>query len=175
MMPIGANAIYDFEVDILECIRLKLIELGQPIPCRICVSPGETVWDDCGNGGQLIATTLNTYYSDVFPADVSEDITASTICGPGMVVARISISLMRCVPTVKGTPPTAPTCEELAEVALLLNRDSYAMRNGILCCLSEQKRVFEIIDFRMGSTNAEGPEGGCVGNEITILVAFMDA
>lgn len=174
-MPIGADAVYDFEVDILECIRLKLIELNLPTPCVICVTPGETVWDDCGNGGQLIASTVETYYSNTFPSDIAEDTTANTTCGPGMVVARISISLMRCMPTVSGNPPRPPSCATMSAVALLLTRDSYALRSGVLCCLNTFKTAFDIVDFRMGGTSVEGPEGGCVGNELTILVAFANA
>lgn len=173
-MTLGPTAIYDIEVQLLECIRLKLIEFGLPVPCKICVTPGEIVWDVCTNEGQLMASTVSVYYSNVFPLDDSQDATTSTVCAPGLTTADITISLMRCAPTVKGNPPRPPSCDELSSVSLGITQDSYAMRMGLLCCLNDMRNNYQIVDYRLGAATVTGPEGGCIGNTISLFVGVTN-
>lgn len=176
MPPItGPSATVDIAEELLECIRLKLVEYDLPLPCRICVVPGEIVYDNCSDGGQLYATIVDSYYSNVFPIDVSTDVTFSSSCAPGMAAANITFSLIRCAPGPKGNPPRPPTCEEYRASALSIGKDNYAMRAGVLCCLADMKRTRQIVDFRMGRAVTAGPEGGCVGTVMTLTLAFIDA
>lgn len=174
-MPTGPGATVAIAQELLECIRLKLVEYELELPCRICVVPGEIVYDNCGAGGQLYASIVDSYYSNVFPIDVANDITFSSSCAPGMAAANITFSLMRCAPGVKGNPPKPPTCDEYEAAALAIGKDNYAMRAGLLCCLADMKRTREIIDFRMGRATTAGPEGGCVGTVMTLTLAFINA
>lgn len=167
--------VYDLELQLITCIEDQLTAIGQPLPCISCIVPGEIVWDECNNGGQLILSTQDMYYSTVFPIDNSQDVVISTVCGPGIATATIIASLMRCAPKVTGNPPRPPTCQQLSETSIGIGRDSYAMRTGILCCLTSMRKNYEIIDFRMGRTTVAGPEGGCVGNIMTLYVGFIEA
>lgn len=169
----AASTVYTIAADLLECAQLSLSEGGQPDPCRICVVPGEISWDQCANGGQLIMGINRVYYSNSFPLELTGETAGATnpLCGPAMVVADYTLSLMRCAPTVTGNPPRFPTCAALDEVAQLVALDSFYMRNGILCCLRDMQRALTIVDYRMTAATVNGPLGDCVGNELSLLVA----
>lgn len=167
--------IYDTAVDLLDCALTGIIDAGLPIPCRVCVVPGEIVWDECGDGGQLEISVSSVFYSTTFPTDTSTDTTNPGVCGPGIAVAALTLSLMRCAPMPKGPVLKAPTCEALSETALLISRDSFALRTSLLCCLKELKNTNMILEYSMGAATVDGPQGGCVGNSISMFVGFANA
>lgn len=166
--------VYDTAAALLECARLGLEEWELPAPCRVCVVPGEIAWDSCENGGQLAISRNRVYYSNVFPTEITQDTVVPAACGPGIVVADYTLSLVRCAPQPKGNPPRPPTCDALSDVALLLDRDAYALRSALLCCLRDLRNDRTIIEWRLGSTQSVGPNGGCVGNTLQILVGYTN-
>lgn len=168
-----ATTVYTIAAELLECARVALDEGGQPDPCRICVVPGEISWDQCANGGQLIMGINRVYYSNSFPLELTGENSGATnpLCGPAMVVADLTLSLMRCAPGPTGNPPRFPTCAALDAVAQLVALDSFYLRSGILCCLRDLQKAYTIVDYRVAAANVDGPIGDCVGNELSILVA----
>lgn len=157
---------------LLDCALDGIVTAGLPIPCRICVVPGGIAWDDCGNGGQLEISISSVYYSDLFPSDTSGDTLSVGVCGPGIAVAAMTLSLMRCAPMPSGLSAKAPSCAELTDTAQLIAQDSYALRTSLLCCLKALKNTHTVLDYRMGPATVDGPEGGCVGNSIALTVGF---
>lgn len=174
-MPSPIDLVFNTAVELLECARVGLEDYGLQAPCRVCVVPGEIVFDTCANGGQLVISTSEIYYANVFPIRITQDTSVPTPCGPGIVVADFTLSLMRCAPGPgKGNPPPPPTCEALQASALEINRDSFVLRSAVMCCLSELKNDRTLIDYRLGGSLVTGPEGGCVGNTVQILVGFTN-
>lgn len=163
------TVVYDVSKNLLDCIGNGLEQLGLPIPCRICVVPGQIAYDDC-NGGQLVVTTLQEYGSYSFPA-VSTDITDGYGCGPPYLAAEYLFSLMRCAPVPQGVTPVVP-CVELDATASLIGRDSYVMRTSLQCCLNNLVETNIIADYTMAPVMRVGPQGGCVGNEVRVRVGF---
>lgn len=168
------TAVFDLAEDLLECAQQGLIDNDLEEPCRVCVVPGEIVWDTCANGGQLVISSPRVYYSNVFPTELAQDSTIPSNCGPGVVVGEYTLSLMRCAPLPKGNPPKGPSCAELRASALQINQDGFALRTSLLCCLAAMRRQNIILEYRLSGSTVIGPEGGCVGNEITILVGLQN-
>lgn len=167
--------IFNVSFNLLDCVFDGIIEAGLPEPCRVCVVPGEIAWDECGDGGQLEISTTSVFYSNIFPTDTSQDITVgSGGCGPGIPVASMTLSLMRCAPLPTGVTSKAPSCAALQETALLVGRDNYVIRNSLLCCLKDLKANSTIVDYRLGPVTIDGPEGGCVGNSVVLFIGLAN-
>ena len=166
--------IFNTSKTLLECILAALEEAGLPIPCRVCAVPGAIAWDDCG-GGQLVVSTVREFQSETFPLEALERGVNSS-CGLPYLVAELTFSLLRCAPSPKGLSTTVP-CEDLEETSILLHRDAFHMRRALSCCLRDLKINYpttEVLDYVVGATERVGPEGGCVGNETTVLVGFFN-
>lgn len=163
--------IFNVSKNLLECILAALEDAGLPIPCRVCVVPGEIAWDDC-QGGQLVVSTTREFQSETFPLEAFERGVNSS-CGLPYLVAELTFNLLRCAPIPKGLSTSVP-CEELEETALLLHKDAYWMRQALSCCLRDMKINYTILDYVVGATTRVGPEGACVGNETTVLVGFVN-
>lgn len=134
---------------------------------RVCyLVPGNIAWDGC-NCGQLALTIQNIFPSVVFPTPAEDDPTTSG-CEVTQLAVRALVSITRCVPgpTNTGQPPT---CASLLASALEQQGDAYAVRRAVACCLSEMKRTRRIWDWRIGSSNFVGPEGGCAGSELSFV------
>jgi len=169
-----ASTVYTIAAELLECARLSLSDGGQPDPCRVCVVPGEIVWDQCANGGQLILGINQVYYSNAFPLELTGEAagTVNPLCGPAYAVADYTLSLMRCAPIPTGNPPRSPSCEALSASAQEIVLDSFYLRNGLLCCLRDMQKDLSIVDYRMSAATVDGPLGDCVGSEISLLVGL---
>lgn len=167
--------IHDTAQALLNCAYEGILEAGLPTPCRICVVPGQIAWDDCSDGGQLEIALDSVFYSTDFPQDTTVDTAVNSACGPGIVVASMTLSLMRCAPMPAGLTARAPTCEALEEAALLVARDNYVLRTSLLCCLKQLRDERIIVDSRLNAMTVGGPQGGCVGNSVVIFIGFANA
>jgi len=163
--------IFDTSKTLLDCILNALEEAGLPIPCRVCAVPGAIAWDDC-TSGQLVVTTVQEFQSETFPLEALERGVNSS-CGLPYLVAELTFSLLRCAPIPKGTSLTVP-CESLEATSILLHKDAYWMRNALACCLRDLKNSYTILEYIVGATTRVGPDGGCVGNETTVLIGFVN-
>lgn len=160
-----------------SCAQQGLAGIGRPV-CRACIAvPGTIAWDDCacecdtGTGqGQLAVTIGALYPSKSFPADASQTPNMDR-CGPGLLVARVTVEVTRCVSNMddNGTPPT---CADLLADFVAWNQDATAIRNALGCCLRAMRDANVVTTYALGQTIPKGPDGGCVGSETTLLVAI---
>lgn len=160
--------IHDVAKTFLTCVVDRLTELELPIPCRVCVVPGQIVYDDC-QGGQLAVSVTQEYWSSTFPA--VDETPRGNGCTPPYLVADYLFSLMRCAPVPKGLNNIVP-CAELEASALLIRNDAYALRTALSCCADALVDQGYIVDFLLRPVATSGPEGGCVGNEAVLTVGF---
>lgn len=170
-MTTDEMTVFNTSKDLLGCILTALEDAGLPIPCRVCVVPGEIAWDDC-NAGQLVVSTVREFQSETFPLEALERGVNSS-CGLPYLVAELRFSLLRCAPIPQKMSITVP-CESLEDTSLLLHKDAFWMRKALSCCLLDLKRTYVILDYIVGSTDRVGPDGGCVGNEITVLLGLVN-
>jgi hypothetical protein len=67
---------------------------------------------------------------------------------------------------------TAPTTTELDASAREVLTDAYEMMYAVSVTLCEMNQAREISDFMMRPLTAQGPSGGCVGNELRAFVSL---
>lgn len=154
-----------------EAVRLALTATTAGAPSRVCLLvPGEIAWDNC-DCGQLAQTITEVYPSDTFPVPANDS--RRTACGPNLTVARVKLSLVRCVrgPT-DGDPPS---CADLLADALVLESDRYVARTALACYLAGRRDAYAITDFAVGAGVSVGPQGDCAGVEVAYLVGLGSA
>lgn len=151
-----------------QCVIDELIATpesgGVPPKMRVCLLvPGNIAWDAC-ECGQFAQSIQSDYFSNRFPVDSSQEQVRSCV---EPLAYQVVASLLRCAPGLTGNPPQPPSCARLLNSALILQADAFALRKAIACCLLAFQDQYVISDFRMGQATRVGPDGGCVGVELT--------
>jgi hypothetical protein len=136
-------------------------------PDRHGVVPGAIAWDEC-DCGLLAVSVARVFLTETFPDELSRRI--GNACDAPWEVAEVVIQVVRCAPNPDDIDP--PTTAELAASAQEVLRDAYQMLKAVSVKLCEMNRDREISDFMVRPLTAQGPSGGCVGNELRAYVAL---
>lgn len=155
-----------------ECVRAELATTTAGAPARACLMvPGQIAWDSCGpdDCGQLTLSITRIFYSQTFPAESVIDWSEAG-CPPTLLAADVTVSILRCAPGPDdaGNPPT---CDELLAAALVWDADARAVRKAVGCCLADLVEQDQISAYTIRSQTPAGPEGGCVGSELSLTMA----
>jgi hypothetical protein len=149
---------------LLDCVTENLDAVGVPV-CRAFVHPGSMApWDACGVSeggaeGQAWVAVERVYPVDPFP---QQDLSSQRV---GLVefAADVIVGVLRCAATVddQGNPP--PAAAVMAD-SVAQTRDLAILRDALLCC------YYPSVDsdpgeFRLGTWEPLGPQGGCVGGQ----------
>lgn len=136
-------------------------------PDRHGVVPGAIAWDEC-DCGLLAVSVAQVYPSETFPDPLTRKV--SNVCDAPWEVGELVIQVVRCAPNPDGLEP--PTVAELDASAQEVLRDAYELLKGASVRLCEMNRDRDIADFLLRPLTAQGPSGGCVGNELRAYVAL---
>lgn len=136
-------------------------------PDRSGVVPGAIAWDEC-DCGLLAVSVAQVYLTETFPDPLTRK--ASNACDAPYEVGEVVIQVVRCAPNPDGL--NAPTVAELDASAQEVLRDAYEMLRAVSIELCEMNRDRDISDFMLRPLTAQGPSGGCVGNELRAYVAL---
>lgn len=136
-------------------------------PSRSGVVPGQIAWDEC-DCGLLAVSVARIFLTETFPDELSRRI--GNACDAPYEVAEVVIQVVRCAPNPDDIEP--PTTAALDASAREVLRDAYEMLKGTSVLLCEMNRDREIADFMVRPLTAQGPSGGCVGNELRAYVAL---
>lgn len=163
-----------------DCVIGALEQTPAGAPCRQCLLlPTQVVpWDNCGPcdndscTGQVALAIREVYGSDKFPAPASGLTWAK--CSPRWSVARVAVSVTRCVPTMDQTGEPPACVDELA-AAVTLENDRTAVRQAIACCLNAAHiaRPDLVGNWILGPSTTVGELGGCAGTETEFLVGVQ--
>lgn len=152
---------------VAETVRLAIdAEISANLPDRSSVVPGAIAWDAC-DCGLLAVSVARIYLSDAFP----QPLVTATACKAAWDVAEIVVQLIRCAPN-PDDQTLVPTIADLDASAQEILTDAYHLLKAVSVKLCEMKADREIIDFFLNPLTAQGPSGGCVGNELRFLVAL---
>lgn len=137
-------------------------------PDRHGVVPGAIAWDEC-DCGLLAVSVAQVYPSETFPDPLTRKV--GSVCDAPWEVAELVVQVVRCAPNPddNGNPPTVAELDASAQEVL---RDAYEMLRAVSITLCEMNRDRDIADFMLRPLTAQGPSGGCVGNELRALVAL---
>ncbi|WP_329336072.1 hypothetical protein OG252_13055 [Streptomyces sp. NBC_01352] len=137
-------------------------------PARHGVVPGAIAWDECDCG--MLAVSVNQIYpTEQFPNPALTRVGNS--CDAPWEAAEIVMQIVRCAPNPDGQL-TAPTTAELDASAREVLTDAYEMMRAVSTTLCQMNQDREISDYLMRPLTAQGPTGGCVGNEVRAFVSL---
>ena len=172
--------VYTIAEQLLACAYEQVSQTDGGEPTRACVVAGALAWDSCGGGCSQLTISLNNIYaasSFPVPAETTASQFGGNKCGHPMVVATMTATILRCVPG-PGPNGEPPSCEDLAEAALIAVQDAAAVRAGVECCLMDMATrvdgVKVITGWTTGSQNFLGPEGFCGGSQLPIRVGILN-
>lgn len=137
-------------------------------PVRHSVVPGAIAWDEC-DCGLLAVSVARVFLTETFPDELARRV--GNACDAPWEVAEIVIQVVRCAPN-PDDPLTAPTTDELDASAQDVLRDAYEMLRAVSVKLCEMNKARDIADFMLRPLTAQGPSGGCVGNELRAYVSL---
>jgi hypothetical protein len=171
--------IFSIASALLACAEERLAETPGGVPDRACVITGPIAWDNC-TCGQLIVAIGTSYTSSNFPTPSST--TAGSFgagrCGEPIIAYTLTVSMLRCVP-ISDSQGNPPSCEALSASALGAVLDASAVRDGILCCLSDMIRQKDengtSIITGFTTSNQDFVTGGmCGGSTMAITVGVLN-
>jgi hypothetical protein len=138
-------------------------------PTRHSVVPGAIAWDEC-DCGLLAVSVARIFLTETFPDELSRRI--GNACDAPYEVGEFVIQVVRCAPNPDDavTPPTTAELDASAQEVL---QDAYEMLRAVSVTLCEMNAAREISDFMLRPLTAQGPAGGCVGNELRAYVALL--
>jgi hypothetical protein len=137
-------------------------------PARHGVVPGAIAWDECDCG--LLAVSVGQIYpTEQFPNPVQARV--GNACDAPWEAAEIVMQIVRCAPN-PGDVADAPTTVALDASAREVLTDAYEMMRAVSTTLCQMNEGREISDFLMRALTAQGPSGGCVGNELRAVVSL---
>jgi len=137
-------------------------------PVRHSVVPGAIAWDEC-DCGLLAVSVAQVFLTEQFPDQLARRV--GNACDAPWEVAEIVVQVVRCAPN-PDDPMIAPTTAELDASAREVLTDAYEMLEAVSVKLCQMNRDRDISDFMVRPLTAQGPSGGCVGNELRAYVAL---
>lgn len=136
-------------------------------PPRSGVVPGAIAWDAC-DCGMLAVSVAQVYPSETFPA---QQVARVGACDAPWEVGEIVIQLIRCAPNPEGQN-LYPSVAALAASAQEVRRDAYQVLLAASAELCQMDSARDISDFLVRPQVTQGPQGGCVGTELRVLVSL---
>lgn len=172
-------AAYDLAVLMRECIEPFLAGTTSGMPDRSCVTSGEIAWDDC-ECGQLVVSIVDGFEAgNNFEESATSATAGRRACGPPKFVFSYLVSMLRCAPGM-GENGEPPSCDELDAAARVAVEDAWAVRAGIVCCLTSAVKdrlpngTKHIVDFTIGTQTFVGPNGFCQGSDVPVTITIQN-
>ena len=169
-------AAFDIAEHIKDCVLEWLDMTTEDTPDRACVIAGESADDECECGQLTVALDSNYEAIGTSVPRAGSERPGRRECGPPLFVVNILITMMRCAPTGTSTKP--PTCDDLEAAARIAAEDAWAVRAGVICCLSDAvknrlpngTKLYR--DFVVGTQTWVGPRGACMGSTLPVSVTI---
>lgn len=168
----GPTAFYQLSEILIDGISTVLTDSLGGAVARACVVPGEIAWDQCDCG--LLAVSVRRWFiSDEFPEGaVGRGALRDSPCDQPWLVAELTIQVVRCAPSPQGNGMISVPCVDLDQSAQVVISDAYVTITEVISILCEMKDTDQIIDYVVGDQVAVGPDGGCVGSELSLFISL---
>lgn len=167
----GPTAFFDLGSALLAEINEALVFTPLGAATRACVVPGSFSWDEC-ECNTLAVTIHRWFLSDDFPTGAfGRGQIRATPCNLPWLVAELGIIILRCAPQPQGNA-LAPTCAKLSDAANIYVGDAYTVLTETINVMCNWVSTDQIVDYVIGDQESRGPEGMCVGTELSVTVAI---
>lgn len=165
-MPLN---LFDLASKLADCVCAALKaprSNGTEWSGNCCVTPGNSAsWDSCcegPGGGQAWVLIPDGFPTTSFPT--SDPVGLRLTCnGVQTFAVNLEVGVLRCVCY------DFCDCTKKEENALAVFSDLEAVLQGIMCCFGEDNDDCNL-DFRIQSFSTVGPEGGCAGSVVRLVV-----
>lgn len=172
-MPVNVDtAAMPLAERLLGCLCPQLeLTTGGPV-CACCVTTGPPVLDCCacaqsGTGGYAWVRVVRIYPSGArFPALLN----TLERCPITSLAVELELGVVRCSHQVTDDGSPAGCDAMLADAEMVLD-DAAAMRRALNCCFGTGLGD----PLVLGQWQSYGPDGGCVGGSMTLVVRAFDA
>jgi hypothetical protein len=141
--------------------------LSNPIS-RYGVVPGAIAWDEC-DCGMLAVSVGPVYFSESFPSPQEEPVGSG--CNAPYEVGTITVQVIRCAPQPQGQS-LSPSTDALDATAQVVAADFHETLQAVSVALCALEDAGSIYDYLVDQMTPQGPEGGCVGGELTVRVSL---
>lgn len=131
--------------------------------------PGEIAWDDCQCDGLLAVAVPRVFLAETFPAEAEAPVSSS--CQPPFEIAEFTVAVLRCAPQPEGQD-LSPTPAALDASAGLLLQDLAETMDALAAVLCTLRNADSISDYLITPGEAAGPQGACVGFNLTVHVGL---
>lgn len=158
----GPTAFYQVASTVLDQVQQEVTTAGFQLH-RTGIVPGRIAWDEC-ECGTLVASLGRMWYSNNFP----EPATVSQ-CGAAIICGDITFQILDCAPQPK-VGELAPTVTALDASAAEVMATAWIMMTTVACALTGLEDRWEIMGQLVQPLLVTGPEGACVGSEVTASV-----
>lgn len=166
----GYGAFYAIMTLTRDAILVELQERNAT-PARSGIVPGAIAWDECDQCGLLALSGTRFYLTDSFPIEVATtEQTGSR--GGAWLGGDLVTQLIRCAPQPQGSGQ-APSTSALDATAQLVLDDAYSVLCATTTTLQALYDQNLIIDYLVRQQMFIGPEGACVGSELSYAVGVM--
>lgn len=171
----SAQAVFDVCVTLKQQLALDLAGSPGGTPDRAVVMPVSIPWDAC-ECGMLAIAVGSQWITETFPANMGDVTTTGSTagCHAGFLAANVVVQIIRCAPQPVDNE-LFPPIDELEASALEVLADGWIVLNETECLLAALKDSEKIVDYLIRGQTFEGPEGGCVGSELTVTIAVDQA
>lgn len=166
-MITGQLGFYTVGTTLLNAINAALQETPGGAISRVGMVPGTIAWDDC-DCGLLACAVTSEYLSDTFPLPLTDN---ASPCAAAWLVGQLVVQVIRCAPTIK-IDGAMPSVSELDASAQSVIADAWQLMSTVPCLLETMKDAGEIIEYNVARVTAQGPLGGCVGNELSVFIGL---
>lgn len=154
-----------------DCLETALTGTILGGVCRLAIEPGQVAWDHCSAfitaddenvNGQAWVRDTNQYPYTVFPTQAA----SARPCGFPQAL-MIEMGIVRCAPEPddKGNPPSGDALTDAAQARRI---DGAALLYAV-CCASATD-AFANTSILVGNLQPLGPQGGCVGVTLHVVI-----
>lgn len=165
----GYDAFHTILTRLRDAVTLEL-QNRNALPKRTAILTGAIAWDECENCGLFALSAQRHYLSDTFPIEEVQVPVASI--GPyqgAFLGCDMALQIVRCSPQPQGRD-LAPSVEALDRSAQTIFNDAFTLLCVTTTQLQLMKKNNDIEDYLIRQCVYAGPEGACVGSELTFAV-----
>lgn len=177
---VALDPVYEFAAQALACLQATYPVSGF-MPAKFEFRVGTTVTYDLDQYDDLCCPGLGyVMLGETYPSSTSfpeQDSVrqANTACAPAAWAQRITVGIIRCIPTVIDDQGSMPTADDWLLSFHKNVADNIALRRTACCMrtwLLGQVGLLEGMSMVIENQNQQSPQGGCIERTLTMALQF---
>lgn len=177
---VQADPLYQFAAQALACLDATY-PVSEYKPARFEYRVGTSVTYDMDQFDDICCAGIGyVMVGEVYPSSTSfpeQDSVrqANSICAPAAWAQRITVGIIRCIPTVIDEQGSMPTSDDWLLAYFKNVADTIALRRTACCVrawMQDQTGLLLGMSMAIETQNQQSPQGGCVERTMTLAVQY---